>query len=290
MIKLTDLAILFIIITIPATLLLNIKTKSIEIAVYRRIEINKMLEASVQDAVASMIEEGARGKDFKINVEKAKEGFLRSFYINNNTIEGSIDANVLKGYISCMVVVDYDGYYLISHEEKTDYDGMILIDLVCGSKKPYEYDDFSGLTYHFTLDNRLIITDGFLGTDSFLGTREEVLEFLNDNWIDPPEFLENEEEFNDFRRRIIISVLQKAVNDTINNHNYIARQYGISYFFSLPTVPDSDWHKTIDDIGLIVFFQGMPIGISGEKINSYALGSSGLIKKDIYILPVGWNR
>ena len=75
---------------------------------------------------------------------------------------------------------------------------------------------------------------------------------MNDNWIDPPEFLENEEEFNDFRRRIIISVLQKAVNDTINNHNYIARQYGISYF-SLPTVPDSDWHKTIDDIGLIVF-------------------------------------
>jgi hypothetical protein len=280
--KLTDLAILFIIIIIPTSLVLDIRTKNIEAAVYKRIEINKILETVIEDGVSSLIEEGGGVKNFSLNKEKAIEEVLTSLYNNFNVLDKSTDAIILQGYISCIAIIDYDGYYLVSNQEYVNSEGYKEMKLICGPKKSYSYYE-DGYVYSFTLDNYLKIFDSW-DNSFYIDTRDKIVEKLDEEGDSYPDFLSDDELFDDFRRKKIIELLQRDINYTINKHNLVARQFGISYYFSLPVLPEEDWFKTIDDVGMIMFFQGMPIGVTGEKINSYATGVTRIVKGEKYYI------
>ncbi len=273
--KITDLAILFVIIILPFNLLLDIKSQYVGAAAYKKIEINRILDTAVEDGVVSMIEGGA-GNNIEINKENGVQEFLNSLYINFNVLENSIEAMKLQGYISCIVVVDYDGYYVISNQEYYNSEGFKEMKLVCNPKQSFSYSD-GNYVYIFTLDNTLTAFEPG-SKEIFTGTRDQVAKKVGAS------FLDDEILFDQIRRKTIIESLKTDVNYTINKHNDIARMFGISYNFTLPQIEDGDWYKTVDDIGMLVFFQGMPIGLTGERINSYALGGARLVKSSKYIL------
>ena len=73
----------------------------------------------------------------------------------------------------------------------------------------------------------------------------------------------------------------------INQHNKIARQYGISYKFSLPFISEDDWARTINDISLFSVFQGYPYVSTNPKLgflNIYAIGGARIVKPDAYYI------
>jgi len=277
--KITDLAILFVIIILPFNLLLDIKVQYAEAAAYKKIEINRILDTAVEDGVLSMIE-GGTGKNIEINKENGVREFLNSLYVNFNVLENSIEAMKLQGYISCIAVVDYDGYYVVSNQEYYNSDGYKEMKLVWSPKQSFSYSD-GYYVYMFTLDNNLTVLEPG-SKDIFTGTRDQVVEKIGIDLC--PDFLKDEVLFDQLRRKTIIERLKTDINYTINKHNDIARMFGISYRFTLPQIKDEDWYKTVDDVGMIVFFQGMPIGVSGERINSYALGGARVVKKARFIL------
>ncbi len=277
--KITDLAIVFVLITLPFNLFLDIKTQNVEIASYKKIEINRILDTAVEDGVTNMILGGA-GKKVQISKEDAVEGFLNSMYVNFNALEESTAAMKLQGYISCMVVMDYDGYYVISNQEYYNSDGDKEMKLVSKPKQSFSYT-YGDNVYIFTLDTNLTILN--LTTNEIMtGTRDQLVEKMGASLS--PDFLKDEILFDQLRRETIIDNLKTDINYAINKHNDVATQFGISYHFSLPTIPDQDWLKTVDDVGMLVFFQGMPIGVAGERINSYALGGARIVKAAKYVI------
>ena len=98
------------------------------------------------------------------------------------------------------------------------------------------------------------------------------------------EILQDNILFEEVRKRTIVECIKNDVNAEINEHNKYARLFGITYNFCPPIISDDDWHNNIEDIGFLSFIQGIPIGTSGEKLNSYALGAARVVRKNHYYI------
>ena len=71
----------------------------------------------------------------------------------------------------------------------------------------------------------------------------------------------------------------------INKHNHIASQYGITYTFALPTISDDDWNRTIDDISMMILFQGYQYGTSRTMVyNRYTISGARLRKSQLFYI------
>ena len=75
------------------------------------------------------------------------------------------------------------------------------------------------------------------------------------------------------------------MNYYINLHNNIAGQYGITYQFWLPRIAKTYWYQTIDDISMLVIFQGYPYNAAGlDTYNRYALSGARIKKSNAYYI------
>ncbi|MCX7772808.1 MAG: hypothetical protein N2376_06825 [Clostridia bacterium] len=270
--KITDLSIIFILIILPFCFLLEIKTANAEIAIYKRVEIHTILDTAVEDGSSTLVEYGS-SKNVVINKERAVKAFLTSLYINFGVSADPIGQKMLQGYLPCIIVIDYDGYYVLSNEAYRNASGQTETKLVWSTKRPFVYNS-PNYSFSFTLDEQVTVytlSNGFIS-----GTRDQLAGKIVSNVIS------DEALFEQIRRRTIVEALKKDINYAINKHNDIARRFGISYYFTLPTIENEDWYKTIDDVGLLVFFQGMPIGITNERINNFSLGGARVVKLSKY--------
>lgn len=273
--KITDTAILFVVIILPFVLLLRIKTDNLQNIEYQNILLNKYLDTAVEDASSAMI---VRGENDSISIsrDRAVEVFFQTLYANFNITNNSAEKYSISVYIPVIVLIDYDGYWVYSMESYTKSNGERVQEMIWKPKKPYTYesDDF---VYLFTLDDHVKI---FADNKFYEGKREILKDYIS---LGEP-ILHDHELFEQVRKRTIIESIKSDVNFAINEHNKYAKLYGITYHFSPPSISNDDWQRNIEDIGILSFFQGIPIGLGGERFNSYALGAARVVRKDIYYI------
>ncbi len=82
--------------------------------------------------------------------------------------------------------------------------------------------------------------------------------------------------FHTKRREVIINTIKEVLQDEMNSHSDYAGIMGSSYDFSLPEITNDDWTNSINDISVLSFIQGIPIGVN-MYYNNYALGGSKII-------------
>ncbi len=88
-------------------------------------------------------------------------------------------------------------------------------------------------------------------------------------------------EFHRIRRETIVKTITDTLNEKMNNHNKYADMMGVTYNFSLPSINSSEWMNAIDDISIMAFVQGIPVGHK-SYFNSYALGASRIMQTEYY--------
>jgi len=274
--KITDLAILFVFITLPFVIMLRVKSDNLLNVEYKSMLLNKYLDTAVEDASKAMVEKGT-DNSLSLSRGKAVAAFFRTLYANLGIIHDETAKQSLKAYIPVIAVIGYDGYWIYSLETYRNENGELVEDMLCKPKKPYVYKS-NGFSYLFTLDDYVKVYDS-AGNMFYEGRREEVMQNLPDDRI-----LNDRELFEQIRKRTIVEAMKSDVNIAINEHNNYAEKYGISYHFSPPSIPDDDWQKNIEDVGILSFFQGMPIGLGGERFNSFALGAARIVRKKAYYI------
>lgn len=259
----------------PLAFLLRIKSDNLENVEYKNLLLNKYLDAAVEDASNAMV---VRGMDNSISIsrEKALESFFQTLYTNFN-ITDDMGKHSLKAYIPVIAIIDYDGYWIYSMETYTNINGEETQEMLWKSKKPYAYDS-NGLVYLFTLDDYVKVFDT-VNNNFYEGKREKITGKLPTDKI-----IHDQELFEQVRKRTIVESIKSDVNSAINEHNKYAKLHGITYHFSPPSMSDADWHRNIEDIGILSFFQGIPIGLGGERFNSFALGAARVVRKDSYYI------
>lgn len=97
-------------------------------------------------------------------------------------------------------------------------------------------------------------------------------------------------EFHKLRRETIINLITSVMREEFNEHNDYADTLGVTYNFNIPDIARDQWNNTIDDISVLAFFQGMPMG-ADAYYNNYSLGGSRIVQANyLYAETVeGWD-
>lgn len=268
--KLTDLAIIFILFTIPFLLINKIKIDDLNYVSYKNTELNRILDTAVEDGASLLYEEG------KLNKNKGLDAFYRSLFINMDILENKQMKEYVLNYIPVIVVVDCDGFYILSTKKFKNNNNKKEFKKIWSPKIYYSYSD-NNYIYKFYLDNRLRVYKKKNGMN-YSGSYEDIVKKTEiENSI-----LEDKIKYETIKKREIIRKLEKNINFEINNHNNYIRNLDIDYEFYLPKISDEEWINTINDTGLLVFFQGVPVGSCGNRYNNFALGGSKVIKSKSY--------
>lgn len=89
--------------------------------------------------------------------------------------------------------------------------------------------------------------------------------------------------FHENRRKVIIQIIADTLKEQMNIQNHYADLVGCTYDFGLPEISEDDWINSIDDISVMAFVQGIPVGATdGIFYNNYALGGSRIVERDYY--------
>ncbi|MEA1974503.1 MAG: hypothetical protein U9N10_02960 [Bacillota bacterium] len=275
--KITDLAIVFILFTIPFFILVEIRSDNLEYISYKQVEINRMLDTAIEDGISALVQ------DDDINKNRAVDAFFRSLFINFNILDNTSLKNRLSNYIPVIVVVENDGFNILSLQEFSNVIGKKEMKMIWNPKVLYSYSD-DKFIYQFFLDDKLNVYEKE-SMKLYKGTNKTICEEIDvSNSI-----LEDEAIFNSVKKREIIRLLQRDINYEINKQNDIIKNLGIDYYFSLPVITNDDWTNTISDIGMLVFFQGLPIGNQGDRYSNFVLGGSKLLKSKKYYVVTNIN-
>lgn len=286
--RITDWAILFTALFFPFFILLAIPAGNITDAAFVETKYTAGLRTALQDGAEmlnineSQAYEAGYGsmKRFRADKERALEAFSRTIYMNMGISEDIQAQAALWWYIPALAVVDYDGYYIYAMQSYINADGEEVIRHTWSPKIPYAYNDDEGNSIHFTLDNEVEAYNRSTGL-WYSGLQTELEGKTGIELLDKPGT------FEEVRRISIVHAIQDDLAYYIGRHNELALRNGISYTFSLPVIEQEEWVNTVNDIGMMAFVQGIPIG--DRYYNNYAFGGGRLVKNPVYFGGVDSN-
>jgi hypothetical protein len=274
--KITNLAIIFFLIELCLFTVLDIRTENLSAITTRKMEYNKALDSAIDDGISDLVEVDSK-RNLVLNKDAAVNQFYESLFSNFGVIGNSQSENKLKTYVPIILVTDTDGFY-IYYSDTYQSGSETLINKKWSEKIHYSYQE-GNLVFNFTLDTYLTIYD----TDAnavYEGEYEDLKGQFSGSQI-----MTDAETFDTIRRSAIIDKIEGEMNYYINKHNSIAYQLGITYQFWLPRIEESDWYRTIDDVSMLVVFQGYPYKAgSTDTCNRYALGGARITKSDVYYI------
>jgi len=82
-------------------------------------------------------------------------------------------------------------------------------------------------------------------------------------WTDKVPFSLPDDYSEEVKKAYMAEVLESLASQIISNHNFIAKQYGVTYRYSVPLF-FQDMSRELEFPMLFVVFQGWPLGLSGE--------------------------
>lgn len=271
--KITDFAIIFAMILLCVGVPLDIKMNNINAIAEKRIAYDMALESALDDAISSLVEVDSR-REICLNKEKGMQRFYDSLFANFHISLDKSKQEQLKTYIPIILITDTDGYY-IYYNTMYQSGGENLVKQSFTEKKPYAYED-PDFIYYFTFSDYLKLYDKH-GNEVAEGKYKDLLSRYST--------LIPESQFDEIRRNAIINTLTDDMNYYINQHNRIGEHFGITYRFALPYIEHEDWDRTIDDISMVVFFQGYPYNANTNDVyNRYSLAGVRITKERVYYL------
>lgn len=196
--------------------------------------------------------------------EQALAALIRSLSLNFGVADDLAGQQALLGYIPAIAVMDYDGYFLYTADMDPGNDTWTYR---WQDKKPYTYLDASGNSIAFTLDRYVTAYDA-ASNRWVSGLHNEIK-----SEVTIP-LLQNEETFDAVRRATIVRRIEEDLARAIRAHNQFAAKLGVDYTFTLPVIPQEEWNNTLDDVGILMFLQGIPVG--DRYYNNYAFGGGRL--------------
>ncbi|MFS0868409.1 hypothetical protein [Paenibacillus xylanilyticus] len=280
--KITDLSIVFILIFLPFFWIVSRNTQDAEEAQILSQRYRSALQTAVLDAGTVMHQNEKQNNEVgydstkfvKADKELALQTFTQTMALNMGIQDDPDAIRALFNYIPAVVVLDYDGFYILAKETEMTGESDDSYRQVWSPKKPYTYSDSDGSSINFTLDGYVYAYDASQGMwiEGFQN------ELASSTGIP---LLQDTELFDQVRRTRIVMSIQENLAEVINRHNEFARRNGISYTFTLPLISQEDWYNSINDTGIMAFIQGLPVG--NQKVNTYAIGGGRLVKKTAVI-------
>lgn len=302
--KITDLALIFIGILLPMIIIVYVNVSFTIKAEEQEMYYNKIINAAVQDAANQMKEvenqdslndygySGIQNSKVNISPEIAQKTFFNSLY-NNFGIRGNEAAEqYLQTFVPALAVIDYDGVYISSMSNSNKHE-----------IRPKRYYSF---TYSITSSNEV--------KEGISGDNIHTVEFTMDDYVthrgysgrnvyDVKSFYMDDDENNsdlfggktalkenvinflhEKRKEVIIKTITEELTNAVNNAGNYAKNLGINYEFSVPTITYDEMENAIKNVGVYAFVQGLNNG--NKFLNAKAYGATELQEARKYYFSV----
>ena len=228
--------------------------------------VDQAVEAALYDAVESDTQ-----STLYMNEGEVIENFFQALFVNLGIEEEPMKKELCKFYVPYILFVEKDGIIpFIQTNSQTNE----VVSFQDGKKVLYEWEGAYGDVLQVTLDDYVRYYDE-AENERVEGYYKDVTEYL-------PEWFQWElNEFRERKKTLIIELIEQCTNECIQNQNQIAKRFGIRYQFTLPKIEYEEWYRTIQDVSMIVLFQGYPYGngVTG-RFNRVAIGAARIKKAE----------
>lgn len=293
--KVYHYSLIFLVFFLAAVLKTDISVNRLKALENEKEELTKKLNSACSDAVEYLATSGVYGGN-SIKKDELLDTFFSSLYSSMGIISDPGAQSEIEMYIPVILLCDYDGYYVYYYDTYKVEDGHTYSKRVWSEKMPYFYKD-EFFIYRFTLSNIVYVYD----LKDQLDLPQDVIEvdyheFQKDERYEdfrlqnPEHFLLSDEKYELVKKGAIINQLEKVLSYYTSRHNAIARLNGITYNFSFPAGSDDEWARYMDDLNILLVFQGYPYGADRNySYNKVAAAGGNIIRKPVYYVEKkGW--
>lgn len=228
---------------------------------FLRINYNNCLDNAVEAAMTESVELD-NGKQIKLNKQEIIDRFFTAMAVNFNAMEDAGKRERLKAYVPVIAFVE---------RGKVTF----FYDFLNGGKSHEVWFEkiWKGLKIYFTLTDYVRVEDPKTGT---------VLEgdFHDVSRVYKLPFFQEEDWFYEEQKKLVREVLLKNLEEIVKEHNTAVKRFGIEYRFFLPVIKDEEWYRRMEQISMMVLFQGYPYG--NQTIGYYnrmAIGGAEIRKE-----------
>lgn len=293
--KVYHYAMIFLIFFLAAVIRTDISIGRLKAIENEKAQLTRMLNSATSDAVEYLATSGVYGTN-SIEKDELVNRFFTSLYSSMGIISDANAQAELEMYIPVILLCDYDGYYIYYYDKFPAEDGHTYSKRTWSEKMPYYYkDDY--FIYRFTLSDKIYLYD----INNLLSLPQVVIEadyheFQKDDRYasfrlhHADHFLLDDDKFQLIKKGAVLNQLEKVLSFYTVRHNAIAGQNGISYGFSFPAAFEDEWAAYMDDVNILVVFQGYPYGADRDyTFNKIASAGGNIIKKPVYYVEKkGW--
>lgn len=272
---LKDYSLLFAIVVLAFTFPIQMAEQ--QLLTYNRYQIqyHEKLDNAIDDGLFDLIEKDTY-EEVVVNREECLENFYQSFYGNFGVENTSFAKSQIRQHLPLIGIVENDRVS-IAYQRPVEKNGQWELVDEWTEYMPYEYRD-GGIVYQFCLGSaKDWVEVCFYGDGRWIrGLRKDLAK--QDTRL---YWLEQDKQFEQIRRNTILQAIKKQMEEVSNFYNQIGNEWGFQYEFYLPDIENQDWCRTIDDIGMIVLFQGYPVeGLNGNVYTRFVYSGSRTYKKE----------
>lgn len=273
--KLTSLAIVFVIIIAPFLLIAQLQTKTIHEDSKLRVYYDSILDNAVQDAAWTLSSyQTQMSYDEGFTFENARQAtvdtLFDSMYFAFNVYGNTSGMARVNGCMPLVIFLEADGFVPYVLHEYVGAGGYRIIDYSWYPKRHYIGTVLSDrFVVRYTLTDQVYVYDQTNGTEtsgSYQDYAAAITQFADAG------------SFENLRLAAVSSAIEKDINYFIRQLNQLNLKMGIGYSFHFPRIEDADWNRALLDEGLLVFAQGFPV-LTGKRYETYALGGARLLRK-----------
>lgn len=235
----------------------------------KQTEYNLAVDEAVEAALFDAVESDSL-RTISLNEAEVIHKFFQALYVNLGIMEQPMKKELCKFYVPYILFVENDG--IVPYVQKdSGSDGLVSFET--GRKYEYRWKGEKEDFLYVTLSDFVVYRNAIEG-GHVEGYYQDIVEQL------PDYFHWTNDEFKRRKQELIINMIKQCTNECIGHQNQIARKFGIQYEFTLPLIEYEEWYRTIQDISMLVLFQGYPFGnsITGTY-NRVAIGGARIAKR-----------
>lgn len=251
--KLLDYSVLFWIILIAVFLPSTLAEQQNMAYAVHEIQYNQKMDCAIDDMLFALVEKDDY-QQIQSNREECIQTFYRSFYGNFGFSDDFIGQQRIRKHLPLIGLVELDRFVIAFQKPIEQEKEMVLTD--CWTEEKFFEREENGYRFRFYVgalrDWIQICPKGEVDFEKGMRT-DLATNYTEITW------LKDETEFHKIRQNTITSILKSEMQKVVQHHNFIGKQYGIQYEFYLPEQEGQDWCRNVDDIGVMVLFQGYPV-------------------------------
>lgn len=209
----------------------------------------------------------------------AEDAFFRALKTSLGTKIEYDDDDILNIYVPLLVLVDTDGFYLNYLMEGT-VDGAKSLERGWTECQPYVYSD-EHYVYRFFLNDDIYIMRKSDPADVIKTTYTEAINNPSlMTQLSGSVVFASADNFQAVKRATIAECIERGASRVINEHNFIASQYGVNVYYSVPSFFES-YTPALEYPSFLAVFQGYPLSERAGLYYNNCTSSAAYITKAV---------